>query len=228
MKVAVLQSNYLPWKGYFDLIASVDLFVFYDCVQFTKNDWRNRNKIKTQQGLQWISVPAGSDIKRRVCDVEINSLTWRAEHWKTLQHNYRQAPFFKLSAPWFEAFYAQAGPAKLSDINQGLIRGICQQFLGIGTQFADSRDYTLCGTKLERLLDLLQQVGASSYLSGPSARDYIDSQAFADRGIGLSYVDYRYPIYAQFHPPFEHGVSIVDLLWHTGPQAPHFIRRIPK
>lgn len=222
-RVAVLQSNYLPWKGYFDLIHDVDLFVFYDDVQYTKNDWRNRNRIKTPRGLEWLTIPVHGG-RRSICEVEALHADWRARHWGQIRANYRRAEFFELFRPFCERFYQNGTERRLSVINQALITTIAREFLGIRTAFADSRDYRLSGRGADRLLDLLQQAGASEYVSGPAAQAYIDPARFAERGISLVWKDYsRYPEHPQFFPPFSHHVTILDLLFHTGPAAPRFI-----
>jgi hypothetical protein len=221
--VAVLQSNYLPWKGYFDIIHDVDLFVFYDDVQFTKNDWRNRNLIKTHAGTQWITVPVGQDIGRRICDVTLPDPRWAKAHWKTLSQNYSRAPHFQRYREFFESVYLQRAWTHLSELNRHLIEGICRE-LGIGARFDDSRAYALEGQASDRLLQLLQRVGAKTYVSGPAARDYLDEAAFQRAGIDVVYKSYaNYPDYPQMHPPFEHRVSIVDMLFNLGPVAPEYI-----
>jgi hypothetical protein len=221
--VAVLQSNYLPWKGYFDIINDVDLFIFYDDVQFTKNDWRNRNLIKTAAGPAWITVPVGQDIRRKICEVTIPDPRWAKVHWKTLAQNYARAPHFAGYRELFEPVYLGRAWNYLSELNRHLVESIAGE-LGIAARFADSRDFDLEGGGSERLLQLLQKAGARRYVSGPSARNYLDETAFASAGIEVSYKTYEgYPEYPQLHPPFDHRVSIVDLLFNAGPQAPRYI-----
>jgi hypothetical protein len=223
--VAVLQSNYLPWKGYFDIIADVELFVFYDDVQFTKNDWRNRNRIKTPAGSAWITVPVGQDIRRAICEVELpGDSRWAEKHWRTLQQNYSRAAHFGQYRAFFEETYLGRRWTHLSALNRHLIEAIARDFLGCKTRFADSRDYDLSGRKGDRLLGLLTALGAERYVTGPSARSYIDDAKFREAGVQVIYKSYEgYPEYPQFHPPFDHYVSVVDLLFHTGPRAPHYI-----
>lgn len=223
--VAVLQSNYLPWKGYFDLIHDVDLFIFYDDVQFTKNDWRNRNRVHTASGELWLTVPVGQSIDRRICDVEIaNTRHWQEKHWRTISQIYGKSPFFKRYSGFFEELYRGRVWRNLSEINQYIVKHIAIEYLGITTKFDDSRNYKIEGKKQDRLLNLLQQTGATRYISGPAARDYIDESRFNENKIGLSYKDYAgYPEYRQFYPPFDHHVSIIDLLFLLGPDAPHYI-----
>lgn len=223
-RVAVLQSNYLPWKGYFDIVHDVDLFVFYDDVQFTKNDWRHRNKIKTAQGVQWLSVPVGDDGHRLICEVSIADARWQVKHWRTLEQNYGKCAHFARYREYFEHVYLGRAWTSLSELNQTLVRDIASRFLGLPTAFADSRSYGASGHKLERLLDLVKLTGATHYLSGPAARDYIVPERFAEAGVALEWKSYAgYPEYRQRFAPFEHGVSIVDLLFNLGPDAPEFI-----
>lgn len=223
-KVAVIQSNYIPWKGYFDIINDVDLFVFYDNVQYTNRDWRNRNKIKVSQGTQWLTVPVQASRDMLICDVTIASSDWAANHYKTLLHQYAKAPYFKDFKPLLEYVYLEKTWENLSELNQFLIKHISVDILGMTTKFEDSRKYQVQGQKLDRLVHLVKQTGADLYVSGPAAKDYIDQKSFMDEGIDLVYKDYsNYPEYSQFHPPFDHYVTILDLLFHTGPDAPYYI-----
>lgn len=223
--VVVLQSNYIPWKGYFDLIHDADVFIFYDDVQFTKNDWRNRNKIKNPQGTTWVSVPVGADENRLICDVEIKDASWQTKHWKTILQNYGKCPHFSRYHDFFEDIYLGRNWKYLSGLNQHLIRTISHDLLGLTTTFRDSREFYASGQKLDRLLELVTEAGADRYVSGPAAKDYIDDPSrFTDSGIELVWKDYSgYPEYPQRYPPFEHGVSILDLLFNVGPDAPWYI-----
>ena len=222
--VVILQSNYIPWKGYFDLIHDADLFIFYDDLQYTKNDWRNRNKIKAANGPEWITIPAGSDTNRLICEVELKDGSWQQKHWKTLLQNYRNCPHFERYQHFFEDFYLGRRWANLSEMNQYVIQHIAAEFLGIRTAFQDSRAFSLSGQKQDRLLELVAQVGTERYISGPAAKSYIDPQRFEEAGVKLIWKDYRgYPMYPQRFLPFEHGVSIVDLLFNVGPDAPWYI-----
>lgn len=224
-KVAILQSNYIPWKGYFDIINMVDLFIFYEDIQYTKNDWRNRNKIKTHKGLEWLSIPCGPDIKRLVCEVELKSHEWQKKHWKTLIHNYQNAMYFNEYAPFFEGFYLNHVWQNLTEMNQYLIRKIAVEILHITTEFDDSRRYNLTEKKDKRVMELLMKAGATDYLSGPRAKDYLDPQDFDKEGINLAWMDYSgYPEYRQLYPPFVHEVSIIDLIFNEGPNARFYLK----
>ena len=222
-RLVILQSSYIPWKGYFDLIHDADLFIFYDDVQFTKNDWRNRNRIKTPQGLQWLSVPVGTKIDRKICEVEIASSNWQAKHLSSLRLNYCKSPFFGQYSFLLDDNFTQKKWKSLSELNQYATR-IIANTIGIRTELLDSRNFESSGAKLDRLLSLIKQTGASTYISGPSAKAYIDEDRFAHEGIKLIWKNYsEYPEYPQRYPPFEHAVTVLDLLFNVGPEAPHFI-----
>lgn len=222
--VVVLQSNYIPWKGYFDLIHDADIFIFYDDLQFTKNDWRNRNKIKATNGTKWLSIPVGINANRLICDVTITDTRWQRSHWDSLRQQYERRPFFKLYRSFFEDFYLSKPWTNLSELNHHLIKTIAIEILQVTTKFLDSREFQLRGKKLDRLVDLVSQTKATRYISGPAARGYIEPQRFAELGVQLVWKDYsNYPEYPQAYPPFEHGVTILDLLFNVGPDAPWYI-----
>jgi hypothetical protein len=226
-KVAIIQSNYIPWKGYFDIIQMVDEFMLFDEAQYTRRDWRNRNKIKTPQGAQWITIPVQVKGKfhQRIDETEVTDSAWVNEHLKTIHHHYAKAPCFKTYFPRLEALYQQAAhETYLSKINYSLLTGICA-LLGIKTPITWSTDYQSVEGKTDRLISLCQQSGADEYISGPSARDYMDEALFQSSGIKLTYIDYDgYPEYPQLYPPFDHYVSIVDLLLQTGDDAPNYMK----
>ncbi len=224
-RIAVLQSNYIPWKGYFDLVGAVDEFILYDDMQYTKNDWRNRNRIKTPAGTEWLTVPVGSDINRRIRDVELplNS-PWPKKHWKTLVQNYRKAPCFEEVASLVEPLYRQESFTRLSTLNRAFIEVICS-YLGIATRLSNSWDYRLSGEKTERLVSLCLQAGAEEYLTGPSAKGYLDEALFEERGIRVTWFDYGgYPPYPQLWGDFVHEVSVIDLLFNCGREAPRYMK----
>jgi hypothetical protein len=224
MKVVINQSNYLPWKGYFDLIHDADLFVFYDDLQYTKNDWRNRNRLKTARGPAWLTIPVGKHLDRLICEVTLPTDDWARRHWAQIEQAYLSAPYFAAYAPLLEECFLGQTWELLSDLNQHLIRVIAQNILGITTRFVDSRRYGLRERKQERVLELLRTVGADTYISGPAAKAYLSEERFKAEGIHLIWKDYaNYPEYAQPHPPFEHAVSILDLIFCTGPAAPDYI-----
>lgn len=227
-RVAILQSNYIPWKGYFDLIAAVDEFILYDDMQYTRRDWRNRNQIKTPQGLQWLTVPVvvKGRYHQKIRETEIDGAGWAADHWKALEQNYRRAPYFGEIAAWLRPLYLEQTYVSLSQLNRTLLRCICD-YLGITTAITTSSDYPQEEGKTERLAGLCAKAGGSEYISGPSARDYIDERVFAARGIQLTWFDYAgYAPYPQLWGEFVHGVTILDLLFNCGPDAVRYLRHI--
>ncbi len=230
-RVAILQSNYIPWKGYFDLMNLVDEFIIYDQVQFTKNDWRNRNRIMTPSGPAWLTIPVSHSFGQSIEETRISDGRWADKHWKTFQTYYAKAPFFPSLAPLLmETFAACREEVLLSAINLRFIR-LVAELLGIGARIVSSREYELAGDRCERLTSLCRQAGATEYLSGPAARDYLDEELFAESGIAVRWMDYSgYPEYPQLHaPPFVHEVSVLDLLFNVGPgDAPSFMRSFGK
>jgi len=225
-KIAILQSNYIPWKGYFDMIASVDVFVIYDEVQFTKNDWRNRNLIKTKNGLQWLTIAVKHEkLSQAICETEVFKQNWVKKHIGTLQANYAKAPFFGEYKSRIFDLYENVS-TNLSEINVDFIKEICG-ILDIDTKIIDSRSLNLSGNKQEKLIQACKQLDAAIYLSGPAAKSYIDESNFADHNIKVEWMDYsNYKDYNQLYPPFEHGVSILDLIFNEGPNAKKYLKSI--
>ena len=224
-KVAILQSNYIPWKGYFDMINMVDEFIFLDNVQYTKNDWRNRNVIKTPNGKRWLTIPCGKDENRLICDVVLKDKSWQKRHWNMIEQNYHKSKYWKQYKTFFEDFYLKKEWNNLSDLNQFLIMNISQNILGINTIFRDSREFDLQYSKAERVLELLKKTKANYYLSGPAAKAYLNEDVFKMENIQLEWMDYSgYPEYFQLYPPFEHKVSIIDLIFNEGPNIKKFMK----
>lgn len=224
-KIAILQSNYIPWKGYFDLINMVDEFIIFDQVQYTKNDWRNRNQIKTKQGIQWLTIPVRhKESDQKIVDTKVSDLKWNTKHWRTIQQSYSKAPYFKEYKDIFEEFYLNNTEEYLSQINFQLIK-IINQILGIKTVIKWSSDFDLVEGQTEKLLGICKQAGADIYLSGPAAKDYFDEKLADQEGIQVEWMDYSgYPEYNQLHEPFEHGVTILDLIFNEGPNATKYIK----
>ena len=221
MKVVILQSNYLPWKGYFDLINDADVFCFYDEVKYTKNDWRNRNKIYSKNGLQWLSIPINKDaVKQKISEVELPA-DWQQLHYTSLKSTYGRAPHYADLELLMNDWYAPGRFKHLSEFNQYSIKSIAG-YLGINTRFVNSGDFVLRGDRVERLINLLGDIGATEYISGPAARDYLTGQEhwFSDNNIKLTYKNYSgYPEYDQLIKPFEQYVSIVDLIANLGKEG---------
>jgi hypothetical protein len=224
--VAIVQSNYIPWKGYFDLIAQVDEFVLYDDVQYTRRDWRNRNRIKTAHGPLWLTIPVRvrGRYHQRIRDVEVEDPGWAEKHWRSIVHHYASASAAADHRDALQQLYETAPNGCLSEINEHFLTGICA-LLGIRTRFRRSSDFELADGRNERLAGICRQLGARTYVSGPAARDYLDEAVFRDHGIAVRWVDYSgYPEYRQLHPPFDHHVSIVDLLMNEGRDARTFLK----
>jgi hypothetical protein len=225
MRIAILQSNYIPWKGYFDLINAVDEFVLFDDVQFTRRDWRNRNRIKTSHGSQWLTIPVNTKGKylEAIKDITVSDPGWAAQHWRTLTANYARAPYFRAYSERFERLYLDCQETRLSAINYAWIAAICE-ILGIRTKISWSMDYALATDRTERLVNICTQAGAATYVSGPAAKAYINPEMFAAANVELIYFDYTgYPEYAQAFPPFDHYVTVLDLLFNAGPAATRYM-----
>jgi len=222
-RVAIVQSSYIPWKGYFDLIHKVDEFILYDDAQYTRRDWRNRNRIKTLEGTAWLTIPVkGKGLyDQKIRDTEVNDRRWSDRHWKSICLNYSRARHVETLHPVLHDLYRQCrDEGSLSRINFLFLRAIADM-LGIGTSITWSMEYELIGGRTERLVHLCRQAGASEYLSGPSAKTYLDEALFLEEGIRVSWMDYSgYPEYGQlFSPPFVHEVSILDLILNEGPEG---------
>lgn len=224
-KLAILQPNYLPWKGVFDLIYRVDVFVFLDDVQYTEHDWRNRNKILTAQGAQWITVPVKNSRRRGqlIYEAEIeNRVNWQRKHYNSFQANYARAPYFKQFKWIIEDIFMEHQWTRLSDLNiysTKLIAGV----LGIRTEFINSLDLNSTGFKEDKVIDICKKLNGDYYLSGPTAKAYIAPRKFSDQDITLDYISYEYPEYRQLHEPFNHHVTVLDLIFNCGPDAPYYI-----
>ena len=224
-KVAVLQSNYIPWKGYFEIIKEVDEFIIYDDVQYTKNDWRNRNKILSKTGLQWITIPVKhKTIHQKINETEISRFNWNKKHWQSIVTNYAKSPFFKETSNVLKPFYESIGSLKLSEINI-FYKKICEILL-IDTKITLSSDYSYDRTlqREERLISLLIASNASHYLTGPAAKNYMSDESFKKENIKIHWMNYGpYKEYGQLHSnnKFENYVSIIDLLFNVGLKNSH-------
>ena len=227
-KIAILQSNYIPCKGYVDLINKVDEFMFYDDVQYTKNDWRNRNLIKTKDGLLWLSIPIETkghiSEQRKIKDVKTANNYWRKKHWTSIKNNYAKTPYFKEYKDIFEPLYLEDDEKYLSQINYKFILEI-NKILSIDTPISYSSNYILEGGKTERLINLCKQAGATEYISGPAAKNYINKELFNKANIKLTWMNYSgYKEYPQLYPPFIHNVSVLDLIFNCGKNSFNFIK----
>jgi hypothetical protein len=227
MNCVILQPSYIPWRGYFHQIQRADLFIFYDDVQYDKHGWRNRNRIKTGQGGQWLTIPVHSKgvvvENIGIDEIEIAwEQSWAERHLRAIQQSYSKAAYYKEHQGWLEEIFSRR-PERLADFTIPLTIEIARK-LGIHhTQFMRSSELKVSGQKTDRLIEILAQVGATHYISGPSASSYIEQEKFQRAGISLEYMEYNYPEYKQLYPPFDPFVTVLDLIFMMGPEAPKYI-----
>lgn len=227
MKCVILQPSYIPWRGYFHQIQKAEVFVFYDDVQYDDRGWRNRNRIKTPEGGQWLTIPVlskGAQVRGTpILDIRISwERPWARKHWERIRHCYARAPFFDRYAPLVQSFYERRDE-RLADLTIDVTVALARE-LGCGlTRFVRSSELGVQGERMDRLMGLLERVGGTHYISGPSARDYIDEARLERAGIRLEYMTYDYPEYPQLHGAYDPQLSILDLLFMTGPDAPRYV-----
>ncbi len=227
MKCTILQPSYIPWRGYFHQIQKSDVFVFYDDVQYDKHGWRNRNRIKTAQGAQWLTIPVRKkgnvEEAKEIREVEIAwDRPWNRKHLSALTQSYTKAAWFGDFAPLLNEWYSST-PSKLADFAIELTIELANR-LGIHrARFLRSSQLGVPGFRTERLISIVKSVGCDHYISGPSAKNYLREDSFREAGITLEYMHYDYPEYPQLYPPFDPYVSILDLLFMTGKDAPKYI-----
>jgi hypothetical protein len=230
--IAILQSNYIPWKGYFDIIAAVDEFLIYDEVQFTRRDWRNRNKIIINGTPHWLTIPVASKGRYHasIAEIEVSEANWAEKHWRSISSAYAKAPFFSLYAPILEQLYERAAALRLlTEINELFIRKIAA-ILELSTGFRRTDEIARrTASPTGRLVEICTARQASVYISGPAAREYIQTAEFKAAGVKLHYANYSgYPPYVQESKSFEHGVSIIDTLMHCGPQTRGHLKSVQR
>ncbi|MCH9631818.1 MAG: hypothetical protein S4CHLAM6_01360 [Chlamydiae bacterium] len=227
--IVITQSAYIPWRGYFDLINLADEFIIYDDTQFsTTKAWRNRNQIKTKNGPEWLTIPIKTKGKflQKIDSVEINSTNWAKKHWKTIKLIYSKADYFDLYAPIFEDLYQACSKLdSLSSVNCLMIKNICK-LLDISTPISFSKDYGFENLKkTDRLIEICKKSNATHYLSGPSAKSYLENKKFLEAGVQLLFMDNSgYPAYPQRFEEFIPNVSILDLLFNVGPNSKTYMK----
>jgi hypothetical protein len=227
-KAIITQSNYIPWKGYFDSIRHVDVFVVYDDMQYTKRDWRNRNMIKTPQGLKWLSIPVEVKGKyfQKIKDTKIAEKDWNLSHWEIIKQNYKNAKCYKETAEWLEPLYKNCDFEFLTDVNLHFINEINHR-LGIQTEIKLSSEFELAEEKTQRLVNICKDLHITDYYSGPAAKAYMEIDKFESQHVNVHYWDYSgYPVYEQRHGDFEHGLSIIDLLMNEGGNSINFLKKL--
>lgn len=228
MKVYISQSNYIPWRGYFDAIRKADLMLVYDCVQFTKNDWRNRNLIKTPNGVQWLTIPCRiAALHQLINDTEVVGPYWAEKHWKSICQNYSQAPFFELHKDSIAKLYNRAKDlSKISEINLLFLQEILN-LLSIDTRLEVVPSVDLEIDPSRRLVQLCQSVNCHTYLTGPSARNYLNVALFEAAAIKVEWLDYdNYPNYQQLYGDFVSTVSVLDLLFNCGVRSKDYLEKL--
>jgi hypothetical protein len=214
--VGLIQSNFIPWKGYFDFIDDVDLFIYHDDLQYTKGDWRNRNKIKIEHGTAWITVPVCyKKTAQLICDTHIDySQNWVHKMINKIDNYYHKAPYYKSFAEEFFAILNDRHKT-ISELNVTINNWI-MRILGIKTKIKMSDELIPQGSKTDRIMDILVKAGATIYLSGLTAKDYLEESKFAEHGIALEYKSYQYREYPQLYGKFEPKVTILDMLFNVG------------
>ncbi len=223
-RLAVLQPSYMPWLGYFDQMASCDVFVFYDDVQYDREGWRNRNRIRatSPQGWTWLTIPVLSKGFPLLNEVLVDArYDWRRKHYNTLHHAYSKAPFRSLLDGPFQRLFTSAKPL-LCEINLACIE-IIRDILRIATPTYRSSELGVSGDRNERLIEICRRFGAREYLTGRAASAYLDEALFARNGIRVVWHDYPHPIYPQRQEPFVSHLSAIDAILEVGPGAGKFV-----
>lgn len=223
---AIMQPTYLPWAGYFDLIAQSDVFVFLDSVQFDKRSWQQRNRIKTPDGELLLTVPVLSKgrLDQKICEVQIEQTAgFEEKHIRTIEHYYRKAPLFNKYMEEFTAILRKKHHY-LADLNIELIKWLCAA-IGIQTELVSSSSLDVRGSKVELLVATCQAVGANRYLSPAGSKAYIEeNNIFSEQNIELKYQVFQHPVYSQLYGNFIPYLSVIDLLFNEGARSLEIIR----
>jgi hypothetical protein len=222
--IAVHQPQYLPWLGYFDKIDKAEFFCFLDNVQYKKNEWQNRNRIKTASGWQWLTVPVLYRFPQKIDTVRINNqVNWQKKHLQALITNYSKAPFFDAFISFFEQVYTKQWEL-LADLNIYLVQQIIEMLNLEKKTVVNASELQLREDPTDRLIDICQTLGADTYLSGPNGANYMDLERFRKKGIRVALQDFHHPRYPQLYGDFQSHLSIVDLLFNCGPNGIEKIR----
>lgn len=217
MRLAILQPGYLPWLGFFEQMYHSDIFVVYDNVQYDKHGWRNRNRIKTSNGAQWLTVPVLTKGQDKPLNRDIlidNKTNWGKKHLLSLRQNYSKAPCFKEYISFFEDTYSRQWD-KLIDLDMHLIRRFAE-ILGIKSKIVFASSLQATGDAVQRLISICKELGADTFYEGAAGKDYIDTKVFEKAGITLEFQDYQHPVYKQLYGDFLPYLSIVDLIFNHG------------
>lgn len=228
--IAILQSSYIPWKGYFDLMAAADEFIIFDEVQYTKRDWRNRNRIVDNGIVSWLTIPVhtAGQWPAPIDTIEIADPQWAARHWARVKSSYRRSKYFDWLGPYVESLYRRAeGMSRLTDINELFLRHLAA-LIELPTQLTRSNEVPRCAeAATERLIEICQAKNASVYVTGPAARAYLDPSLFSRADIELRHANYSgYPEYDQGTKVFDHHTSLLDALFNCGPSAREHLKSL--
>lgn len=220
-KVIITQSNYIPWKGYFSAMREATHLVLYDDMQYTKRDWRNRNKLITSNGPKWLSIPI--DVKgkyyQKINEAQVSNSEWGVQHWNFIKNNYNKSPYFKKYQHHFIDLYLNPSSTYLSDINLDFIKKIIT-LLEIEIEVISSKEFDLKGDKTEKLVNICKELTAEKYFTGPAAKNYMDESLFIKNNIEIEYYNFLgYPEYKQQWEGFSHAVSILDMFFNLGPET---------
>jgi hypothetical protein len=217
MVISVHQPQYIPWLGYFEKIARSDMFVFLDNVQYKEREFQNRNRIRTDKGWMWLTVPVVTSEggRIRMSDVRIdNTMPWQRKHLGSIKTSYAAAPYFNEYYPFFEETL-QKEWLKLSDLNVHIVRFIMDK-LSITTPTVFESELDVITTKTQRIIDICRKLNADTYLSGVGAKDYLDESLFPANKLTLYYQHFEHPEYRQCFEPFMPYMSAIDLLFNHG------------
>lgn len=221
MVIGILQPGYLPWLGFFEQLYRSDIFVIYDDVQYDKGSWRNRNRIKTANGIQWLTVPVRFDFSDRplVNQVSIdNAVDWRKKHASSIRQNYGRTPFFARYWPLFEEAFDRQWDF-LIDLDLYFIERLATCLGLADRRIILSSSLNLDGDRIGRLLAVCKHFNADVFYEGAAGRNYIDDQKFMDRGVSVQYQNYQHPVYKQLYGEFIPYLSVIDLLFNQGGQS---------
>jgi hypothetical protein len=224
MILAAHQPQFLPWLGYFDKIARADAFVLMDDVQFKKNEWQNRNRVKSARGPVWVTVPVLHEAGQAIAATRLNETApWRRKNLATLRQCLGAAPHFGALEGFFSRLHDD--PWKdLGEINIFCVKELCS-LLDIKTPFHLSSTLRAPGAATERLVNLCKALGADTYLSGAGGHGYLELDLFEKAGIRVLFQEYEHPVYSQLHGAFTPNLSVVDLMANAGPRARDIVLR---
>jgi hypothetical protein len=227
-RIIITQSNYIPWKGYFDAIAACDCFVIYDDVQYTRRDWRNRNIINTKNGLQWLTIPVEvkGKFSQKINETRVADKNWNLKHLQILKNEYKKAAYYSDVKDWVETLYLNCKFDFLSEINQYFLENILS-YLKIKVEIKKAETFDASQDRTLRLVDICEQLSAKEYYTGSAAKKYLSEAEFIKKNITVKYIDYDgYAEYEQLGSKFEHKVSVIDLIFNKGERSTQYLKNV--